>query len=261
MKPLAIASWNINSIRLRAELVSKFLKLADPDIMCLQETKCIDEKLPLETFEKLGYKFAASKGEKSYNGVLILSKQKIVKVKKFNFCGKDDARHIGIELEDGIEVHNLYIPAGGDLPDTNLNPKFEHKINFLSEIKDKYFKGEKKRTIIVGDFNIAPLPDDVWSHKDLLNVVSHTKIETDLLAEIKKNGKWSDTFREIIPSGKLYSWWSYRARDWKSSNRGRRLDHIWASQDLKSKLSRVEIFSEARGWERPSDHVPILAIF
>ena len=261
MKSLAIASWNINSVRLRIELVAKFLKLADPDIMCLQETKCIDEKLPLEAFEKLGYKFAAFKGQKSYNGVLILSKRKIVNVEKFNFCGKADARHIGIELEDGIKVHNLYIPAGGDLPDTRLNPKFEHKINFLSEIKDKFFKCEMKKTIMVGDFNIAPLPDDVWSHKALLNVVSHTKIETDLLLEIKNRGKWIDTFREINPSGKLYSWWSYRARDWKFSNRGRRLDHIWASQDLKSNLSKVEIFSEARGWERPSDHVPILAIF
>ena len=187
MKPFSIASWNINSVRLRVELVSKFLKLAEPDIMCLQETKCTDENLPLENFKKLGYKFAAFKGEKSYNGVLILSKQKIVNVEKFNFCGKDDARHIGIELEDGIKVHNLYIPAGGDLPDTKVNPKFEHKISFLSEIKE-FFKGEQKKTIIVGDFNIAPLPDDVWSHKALLNVVSHTKIETGLLLEIKK--KW-----------------------------------------------------------------------
>ncbi len=261
MKPFSIASWNINSVRLRVELVSRFLKLADPDIMCLQETKCTDEKLPLENFKKLGYEFAAFKGEKSYNGVLILSKQKIVNVENFNFCGKDDARHIGIELEDGIKVHNLYIPAGGDLPDTKLNPKFEHKISFLSEIKDKFFKGEQKKTVIVGDFNIAPLPDDVWSHEALLNVVSHTKIETDLLLEIKKSGNWIDTFREIKPAGKLYSWWSYRARDWKVSNRGRRLDHIWASQDLKSKLTNAYIFSEARGWERPSDHVPIFAIF
>ena len=261
MKSLSIASWNINSVRLRIELVKKFLKLADPDIMCFQETKCTDEKLPLETFEKLGYKFAAFKGQKSYNGVLILSKRRIVNVEKFNFCGKGDARHIGVELEDGIKVHNLYIPAGGDLPDIKLNPKFEHKINFLSEIKDKFFKREQKKTIMVGDFNIAPLQDDVWSHKALLNVVSHTKIETDLLSEIKKRGKWIDTFREMKPSGQLYSWWSYRARDWKVSNRGRRLDHIWASQDLKSNLRKVEIFSEARGWERPSDHVPILAIF
>ncbi len=261
MKPLAIASWNINSVRLRVGLVSRFLKLADPDIMCLQETKCINEKLPLKNFEKLGYKFAAFKGEKSYNGVLILSKRKIVNVEKFNFCGKGDARHVGIELEDGIKVHNLYIPAGGDLPDTKLNPKFEHKIRFLSEIRDKFFKGEKRKTIIVGDFNIAPLPDDVWSHNALSNVVSHTKIETDLLSEIKKRGNWIDTFREMKPDGKLYSWWSYRARDWEVSNRGRRLDHIWASQDLKSQLSKAQIFSEARGWERPSDHVPILAIF
>ncbi len=261
MKTLAIASWNINSVRLRAELVSKFLKLANPDIMCLQETKCIDEKLPLDKFEKLGYKFAAFKGEKSYNGVLILSKRKIVNVEKYDFCSKGDARHVGVELENGIKVHNLYIPAGGDLPDKKLNPKFEHKINFLTDIKEKFFKGEKKKTIILGDFNIAPLPDDVWSHKALLNVVSHTKIETDLLSEIKKSGNWIDTFREIKPTGKLYSWWSYRAHDWKVSNRGRRLDHIWASQDLKSRLSKVQIFSEARDWERPSDHVPIQAIF
>ena len=96
-------------MRLRVELVAKFLKLADPDIICLQETKCTDEKLPLKAFEKLGYKFAAFKGQKSYNGVLILSKRKIVNVEKFNFCGKADARHVGIELEDGIKVHNLYI--------------------------------------------------------------------------------------------------------------------------------------------------------
>ena len=261
MKSLSVASWNINSVRLRVDLVKKFLKLADPDIMCLQETKCVDDQLPLESFEELGYKFAAFKGQKSYNGVLILSKRKILQVEKFDFCGKDDARHVGIEIEDGIKVHNLYVPAGGDVPDTKLNPKFEHKIRFLSEIKDKFFRSENRKTIMVGDFNIAPLPDDVWSHKALLNVVSHTKIETDLLSEIKKRGNWIDTFREMKPSGKLYSWWSYRARDWKVSNRGRRLDHIWASQDLKSKLSNVQIFSEARGWERPSDHVPIQAIF
>ena len=189
MKSLAIASWNINSVRLRVDLVKKFLKLADPDIMCLQETKCVDDQLPLESFEKLGYKFAAFKGQKSYNGVLILSKRKILQVEKFDFCGKDDARHVGIEIEDGVQVHNIYVPAGGDVPDTKLNPKFEHKIRFLSEIKDKFFKSENKKTIMVGDFNIAPLPDDVWSHKALLNVVSHTKIETDLLSEIKKKRK------------------------------------------------------------------------
>ena len=229
--------------------------------MCLQETKCVDEYLPLEQFANLGYKFTAFKGEKSYNGVLILSKRKILNIEKFNFCGKGDARHVAIELEDGLKVHNIYIPAGGDIADVKMNPKFEHKINFLHEMKSKFFGGKNEKTIIVGDFNIAPLPDDVWNHKALLNVVSHTKIETDILLDIKNSGNWIDTFREFKPTGKLYSWWSYRARDWIVSNRGRRLDHIWSSQDLKPHLSNVQIFKEARGWERPSDHVPIIATF
>ena len=139
MKSLAVASWNINSVRIREELVLRFLKLACPDIMCLQETKCIDEKLPLKNFEKLGYKFSAFRGEKSYNGVLILSKRKIVKIEKFNFCGKDDARHIGIELEDGVKVHNFYVPAGGDVPNQETNLKFKHKIKFVNEMIH-YFK-------------------------------------------------------------------------------------------------------------------------
>jgi len=101
LKSLAIASWNINSVRLRVGLVERFLKLADPDVICLQETKCIDEQLPLEDFKNLGYKFAAFKGEKSYNGVLILSKRKIVHVEKFNFCGKDDARHVVLSWRMG----------------------------------------------------------------------------------------------------------------------------------------------------------------
>ncbi len=258
---ISIASWNINSIRLRQNSVKKFLKNAKPDILCLQETKCIDELLPLKVFEKLGYKYAASRGQKSYNGVLILSKREIKKISFLDMCGKGDARHVCIELMDGLKIHNFYIPAGGDIPDIKLNEKFNHKINFLQELKEKIFSQQQKRTVILGDFNIAPLPDDVWSHKALLNVVSHTEQETTLLLELKEKGKWVDVFRKHFPDGKLYSWWSYRARDWKISNRGRRLDHIWASPDLAKQSKECKIYSNVRGWDRPSDHVPILSIF
>ena len=258
---ISIASWNINSIRLRQKTVVKFLKTASPDILCLQETKCIDELLPLSVFEKLGYQYAASRGQKSYNGVLTLSKREIKKTSFLDMCGKGDARHVCIELMDGLKIHNFYIPAGGDVPDTKLNEKFNHKINFIEELKEKIFSHQQKKTVILGDFNIAPLPDDVWSHKALLNVVSHTEQETTLLRELMEKGKWVDVFRKHFPSGKLYSWWSYRARDWKASNRGRRLDHIWASPDLAKKSQECKIYSNIRGWDRPSDHVPILSIF
>ena len=176
-------------------------------------------------------------------------------------CGKGDARHVCVELMDGLKIHNFYIPAGGDIPDTKLNEKFNHKINFIVELKEKIFSHQQKKTVILGDFNIAPLPDDVWSHKALLNVVSHTEQETTLLRELMEAGKWVDVFRKHFPIGKLYSWWSYRARDWKISNRGRRLDHIWASPDVAKKSKGCKIYSNIRGWDRPSDHVPILSIF
>ena len=258
---ISLASWNINSIRLRQNSVKKFLRLACPDIICLQETKCIDELLPLKTYESLGYKYAASKGQKSYNGVLILSKIKIKKISFFDMCGKGDARHICVELVNGLKVHNFYIPAGGDIPDTSLNEKFAYKINFLKELKEKIFTKKQKKTVIVGDFNIAPLPDDVWNHKALLNVVSHTQQETELLSELMQIGNWVDVFRKKFPNGKLYSWWSYRAKDWNKSNRGRRLDHIWVSPDLAKTFEDCKIYTNIRGWDRPSDHVPILSIF
>ena len=116
--------------------------------------------------------------------------------------------------------------------------------------------------IAVGDFNIAPLEHDVWSHKQLLNVVSHTPIEVEKLGKMQDALKWIDTAREFVSHDeKLYSWWSYRARDWEASNRGRRLDHIWATPALKPYLKGHDIVREARGWEKPSDHIPIITEF
>ena len=110
----------------------------------------------------------------------------------------------------------------------------------------------------MGDFNIAPLNDDVWSHKSLINEVSHTAIEIEFLNKLKNSGNFEDVVRYHLPKGKLYSWWSYRAKDWKKSNRGRRLDHIWLSKNLISKAKNSFILSNIRDWNKPSDHVPVL---
>ena len=257
---MKIATWNINSVRLRAELVGEFLTSQNPDVLCIQETKSPVEKLPLEYFETLGYAHAVARGFKGYNGVLILSKLPIIGEEAFDMCGRNDARHVSAKFENGVTVHNFYVPAGGDIPDREENEKFGHKLDFLSEMKER-FAHKPERSVLVGDLNIAPLEDDVWSHKSLLKVVSHTPIEVETLGEVLEAGDWVDVWRQVTPSGKLYSWWSYRNPGWEDNDKGRRLDHIWTTPDLANTVRTVEPFREYRQKESPSDHVPVMMEF
>jgi exodeoxyribonuclease-3 len=204
-------------------------------------------------------KYQYFRGEKSYNGVAILSKIKFQEKEHINWCNKGDCRHISVQLGEKIELHNFYVPAGGDEPDIITNPKFAHKIDFLNEMKSHFINDTKTKKILVGDLNIAPFENDVWSHKQLLNVVSHTPIETESLLDIIDSGEWIDVMRAITSHNeKLYSWWSYRNRNWEISNRGRRLDHVWVSKKLFPQVKSGVIYNETRSWERPSDHVPIV---
>ena len=256
---MRIATWNINSIRLRLEQVTYFLNKKNIDILCLQETKTPDEFFPKYELEKCGFKHQYYRGEKSYNGVAILSKFELTDPGYVNWCKKNDTRHIYVNINNNIELHNFYVPAGGDEPDISINPKFEHKISFINEMKDYFLSKTKKNKILVGDLNIAPLEQDVWSHKQLLKVVSHTPIETETLLDLIQTGEWVDIMREFVPHHeKLYSWWSYRNRNWEISNRGRRLDHFWISKNLFSLVKSGVIYKDTRSWEKPSDHVPII---
>lgn len=257
---MRIITWNINSVRLRAPLACDLLKDYQPDILCLQETKSPDDKFPHDVFEDLGYTHRHINGMKGYNGVCILSRLPFDKTEIFSRVGKEDCRHISAHI-DGIEIHNLYIPAGGDEPDPDTNEKFAHKLAFVDEMS-AFFKQKRKKTdkmIAVGDFNIAPMVHDVWSHKQLLKVVSHTPPETERLSKMQQSAGWTDAIRHFVPEEeKCYSWWSYRNRDWKKSNRGRRLDHIWVTPPLTPHLKSHEILTHARDWDRPSDHVPVI---
>lgn len=265
--PLKIATWNINSVRLRIEIVKKLLAEQSPDILCLQETKCPQGQFPSSPLKELGYQHFAEFGQKGYHGVAIVSRIPFKTSASRDFCGKGDCRHVSVTLagKRPLTIHNLYVPAGGDEPDPETNDKFAHKLQFLDELETWFGDGALKRGhdgIVVGDLNIAPLEHDVWSHKDLLKVVSHTPVETTGLSRVQKAGKWVDVMRQHVPAErKLYTWWSYRAADWASSNRGRRLDHIWASPSLASKCDRLDVITAARGWQQPSDHVPVLATF
>ena len=261
---LTLATWNINSVRLRLDLVRRFIDETKPDVLCLQETKTPDEHFPREAFAALGYRDMLVHGMKGYNGVAVLSRLTLDKHATPGWCERADCRHGVVELPGGIELHNVYIPAGGDIPDPVANDKFAHKLRFVDELT-AWFAGAKKtnrKMILVGDLNIAPLETDVWSHKQLLTVVSHTPIEVEKLGKLQKAGGFVDAVRHFIPpSERLYSWWSYRNRDWEASNRGRRLDHIWVTPSLVEGLAGAEVLSPVRGWERTSDHVPVVIRF
>ena len=266
---LKITTWNINSVRLRINLVARFLRAAQPDVLCLQETKCPDDAFPLKRFKELGYVHAALNGQKGYHGVAVLSRVPFESTGMQIFCGKSDCRHISVTLgeraglKDPVTLHNFYVPAGGDEPDPEINPKFRHKLDFLDEMRGHAgLRPEKsQRAILVGDLNVAPLEHDVWSHKQMIKVVSHTPIECEKLNAARGAGQWIDSMRVLTPEPeKLYTWWSYRAMDnWKAADRGRRLDHIWTSDALADRVSSIDIAKNYRGATRPSDHVPVTA--
>ncbi len=261
----SIATWNINSVRLRQDLVKKFLEMRQPDVLCLQEIKCREPEFPTEAFHALGYVHQAVHGQKGYHGVATLSRFPLTIVERRRFCEIDDARHVSVDVafpDHMLRVHNFYVPAGGDEPDIAINPKFGHKLKFVEEMRLIAADGALHPSILVGDLNIAPLEHDVWSHKQLLKVVSHTPIETTNFEAMRTSGKWIDLMRVFTPEPeKIYTWWSYRSADWTVANKGRRLDHIWATEGLDAKLKSIEILREARGWERTSDHVPVMAVF
>jgi len=212
--PFTLATWNINSVRLREPIVLKLLAEHGPDVLCLQECKSPVDKIPTAAF-----------------------------------------------IENGVTVHNFYVPAGGDVPDREVNEKFGQKLDYLADMRD-WFHGDKpEKSILVGDLNIAPREDDVWDHKKLLKVVSHTPIEVEKLAETQDAGGFVDVTRQDIPQGNLYSWWSYRAKDWDAADKGRRLDHVWATPDISGAAHSSRVLRDARGWEKPSDHAPVFATF
>jgi exodeoxyribonuclease-3 len=258
---ITICTWNINSVRLREPIVLKLLEEEQPDVLCLQECKSPVDKIPTEGFAALGYKHMVASGQKGYNGVAILSRLPMVETHRKDFANLDHARHIAGQLENGLTIHNFYVPAGGDVADREVNEKFGQKLDYLTEMRD-WFKAEQpKRSVMVGDLNIAPREDDVWDHKKLLKVVSHTPIEVEHLAETQAAGNWVDITRQDIPEGKFYSWWSYRAKDWNAADKGRRLDHIWATDDIAHTGHSSRLLRDARGWEKPSDHAPLFASF
>ena len=257
---MRLVTWNINSVRLRATLVHRLVDEIAPDVLCLQETKVVDELFPHDELAAL-FPHRHVRGMKAYNGVAILSRLPFAATGGDDWCGRPDARHASVTFAGGVELHDFYVPSGGDDPDPDTNDKFAHKLQFLDEMTawGTETSGSKAKKILVGDLNIAPLEHDVWSHKQLRNVVSHTPVEVERLQQVQASQNWIDAVRHFVPdTEKLYSWWSYRSSDWRASNRGRRLDHVWVTPALTTHLQGASVFTAARDWLKPSDHAPVV---
>lgn len=269
MASLSVASWNINSVRARLDIVERFLRAQAPDILCLQETKAADEVFPADFFERLGYPHQRLHGQRMHHGVAILSRVPLLDASdacwRYDWQDNGEARHVGVRVESGagtgFRLENVYVPAGGDVPNPAVNPKFAQKLAFLERMT-RWSECVDEPTLLVGDLNIAPLPSDVWSHKQLLDVVSHTPVEVEALGRLQAAHGWVDLGRRFFPAPqRLFTWWSYRAQDWAASDRGRRLDHMWASPPLAERASAHRVHEECRAWLKPSDHVPLVTVF
>ncbi len=265
---LKVATWNINSARLRIDQIVRFLNEQQPDILGLQEIKCIAELFPYAPLREIGYEHIEVYGQKGYHGAATISKLPLERLET-KFCPAGEARHVSTRSlfgEQSFEFHNFYVPAGGDEANPETNPKFKHKLGFLAAMHSYFEQRAQKgddNQILVGDFNIAPHEHDVWSHRQLLKVVSHTPIEVETLARLQKTHNFIDVARALTPDDeKLFSWWSYRSRDINKSDRGRRLDHIWVSPALEKAATQsgrdaLTVHKACRFWDRPSDHAPI----
>lgn len=263
MTTFKLVTWNVNSIRIRLELLKQLTELENPDIICLQEVKAKEEDFPFDEVRALGYQNIALYGMPGYNGVVILGKCGLENPCRMDWVGKKDARHIKVSVFDDIEINNIYIPAGGDIPDPIENLSFAHKLTFMDDMAE-YFEQHRaeladKKMLLCGDFNVAPYENDVWSHKQMLKIISHTPIEVERLNRLKASLDFVDIAREFHPEPeKIYSWWSYRNPNWQTNDKGRRLDHIWVTPNLKERIKSYRVLRDVRAWERPSDHVPVV---
>ena len=262
---VTIATWNINSVRLRAPQVERFLTEHAPDVLCLQEIKCREGEFPREAFVEMGLPHLKISGQKGWHGVAIASALPIEDADPLDVCRERHARCVGVKVA-GVEIHNFYIPAGGDIPDREQNPKFDHKLDFYERLTAELSRRDPKAPLaIVGDLNVAPGEFDVWNHKYMSRVVSHTPVEVAAFEALKASLGFIDLTRETTPEPtKVASWWSYRAQDFRQSNRGLRLDHILVTPGLRDAAFRLgsaasRVHDDVREWARPSDHAPVTA--
>ncbi len=257
---LRVVTWNINSVRLRVDQVARFVAETSPDVLMLQEIKCTEDQFPRAAFEEMGLPHLRLAGQKGWHGVAIASRLPIQDATRIEACREGHGRCVAARIA-GVEFQNFYIPAGGDVADRALNPKFDHKLDFYERLTADVARRDRQAPLVMaGDFNIAPGENDVWNHRYMSKIVSHTPIEVETQRRLQDAGGFADVVRDQAPEPtKLASWWSYRAVDFRKSARGLRLDHVWTSPGLTPAVVRgsAMIHEPVRAWDRPSDHAPV----
>ena len=262
---ICIASWNVNSLRRRMKALGWLVAERDPDILCLQETRVKDPLFPKTEIAALGYQHQAFSGMKAHNGVAILSKFPLLDVETKDWRDQDDCRHILASVVTGellgtLEVHSLYVPAGGNLADPMKNEKFRHKLEFLEEqIHWWEARGAGTNRVLAGDLNITAPISDAWPLERVPRAVTHTEIEAIYLEHFRRAGGWADAVSQKHPDYEYeFECCKHTADDWEPVKPSPRIDHIWISENLRSAVQTTEVFEEALSWDTPSDHAPII---
>jgi exodeoxyribonuclease-3 len=254
---MRIATWNVNSVNARLETVLKWFREAAPDVACLQEIKCVDEKFPREAFESLGYNVAVN-GQKTYNGVALLSKSPIEDVRRGlpGDDGDDHARYLEavISAPRPVRVASIYLPNGNPIG----TEKFAYKLAWMARLNAhaRELLALEERLVLTGDYNVIPEPDDcedpaAWAGDALFQPETRAAY---------RGLKWlglTDAYAESDGAEGGYTFWDYQAGAWQRNN-GIRIDHALLSPQAADVLTGVTIHRDARGWDKPSDHVPVV---
>lgn len=247
---LRIATWNVNSIRARLPVVLRWLRERKPDLLCVQELKTDDSRFPRDELESIGYTSFVN-GQPRWNGVAFISREPVTDLNTDLGGFLPEQRRMISGLFRGIRVINTYVPNGGEVE----NPRFQEKLGYLQHLLD-HALSYPEPVVVLGDFNVAPGPDDTHSPEEQDGTVCYHPLERERIKDFLQNG-FRDVFREYHPEGKAYSWWDYRQAAWRR-NRGMRLDLVLATEPAAALITGCEIDREPRGWEKPSDHTPVV---
>ena len=254
---MKIATWNVNSVTARLPLVLRWLDEARPDVLCLQETKTTDERFPREAFKERGY-FSEAFGQPTYNGVAILSRKPCEDAAR-GLPDDEEGAHARVlaATVEGVRVVNVYVPNGQSVG----TDKYAFKLRWLERLRayldDEFWPDDE--VLLCGDFNVAPEDRDVYDPQAWRGRILFSEPEKKALGRVKDWG-FTDAFRLHQPGEGFYSWWDYRAGSFRR-NDGLRIDHVWVSEPLAARCAGAWIDKKPRGWERPSDHTPVVAEF